>query len=66
MLSRMDSDSDKKLTFEEMQAVGDEWLTHEVHIKSAQLADKNGDGVLTRAEFVHMKTCVESDLKEEL
>ena len=56
MLARMDSDSNGQLTKAEMEAIDDEWLTDEVHLKAALKADANSDGTLTWDEYLAFKS----------
>ena len=39
-----------------MEAIEDEWLTDEVHLKSALKADADGDGTLTWDEYLAFKS----------
>ena len=68
LLGRLDADEDKKITTAEMEAIEDEWLIDEVHMRSAKIADHRGnkDGVLERSEWVAYKTGEYPDAKTEL
>ena len=68
LVGRLDTDDDKAISTAEMEAIEDEWLIDEVHMKTAQLADQRGnfDGVLERSEWVAFKTGETQQVKQKL
>ena len=56
MLARSDQNADKKVQFQELDDLEDEWVLTDVHLQNdVKVSDKNWDQVIERKEYVEWR-----------